>query len=408
MEPADPGPRARALRLHGTCASPAEVRQALGYLYRMPRAVIVGAGILGTMHAWMALRAGFDVLLVDTHSEPRGATVRNFGLIWVSGRAVGGELQVALRARRLWEEIGAAVPGVGFRPDGSITVVQTDEELKVLHEVCERADAGERGLALLQADEVRTVNPALRGEYLAGLHCTTDGVVEPRRVLPALRAAMEAEPDRFLFAVGAPVVSIESRAVVDSERRRHEGDIVIVCPGAQAAGPLAELVESAPLRRCRLQMMQTAPLGERLTTSLADGDSLRYYPAFATPALEGLPPQDELPARLRMQLLVSQRSGGELTVGDTHAYDEPFPFDLEEAAYDELARRLGRILGRPLPPIERRWAGVYSQVTDGSICWRSTPADGVTVVTGPGGRGMTLSPAIAEQTIAQLAGTQRA
>jgi hypothetical protein len=36
-------------------------------------------------------------------------------------------------------------------------------------------------------------------------------------------------------------------------------------------------------------MMQTGPLGERLTTALADGDSLRYYPAFAGARAGGLP-----------------------------------------------------------------------------------------------------------------------
>ena len=31
-------------------------------------------------------------------------------------------------------------------------------------------------------------------------------------------------------------------------------------------------------------MMQTAPLAGRITTALADGDSLRYYPAYDLPA----------------------------------------------------------------------------------------------------------------------------
>ena len=48
--------------------------------------------------------------------------MRNFGLVWVSGRRSGAELDVARRARRRWEEIGAAVPGIGFRPTGSLTV----------------------------------------------------------------------------------------------------------------------------------------------------------------------------------------------------------------------------------------------------------------------------------------------
>ena len=103
-----------------------------------------------------------------------------------------------------------------------------------------------------------------------------------------------------------------------------------------------------------------------------------------------------------MQLLISQRANGELTVGDTHAYDEPFDFAAVEEAYDHLHERAASILGRALPPVVRRWTGVYSQALDGAICHRRQVQLGVWVVTGPGGRGMTLSPAIAEQTIAEI------
>ena len=49
----------------------------------------------------------------------------------------------------------------------------------------------------------------------------------------------------------------------------------------------------------------------------------------------------------------------------------------------------------------RRWAGVYSQMTDPSGAvpyFRVELGAGVQVVTGPGGRGMTLAPATAEET----------
>jgi glycine/D-amino acid oxidase-like deaminating enzyme len=145
-------------------------------------------------------------------------------------------------------------------------------------------------------------------------------------------------------------------------------------------------------------MMQTAPLGERLTTSVADGDSLRYYPAFAVPEAAALPPQDAVGAAWRAQLLIAQRADGELTIGDTHVYDEPYDFAIEDQPYAHLLDRAGSILGCTLPPVERRWAGVYSQATDTSVCVRVVPEPKLVVVTGPGGRGMTLSPAIAAET----------
>ena len=80
--------------------------------------VVVGGGVLGFMHALEARRRGHQVTHLEREPGSRGASVRNFGLIWVSGRAGGPELDLARRARVRWAEIAAEVPGTGFRPNG--------------------------------------------------------------------------------------------------------------------------------------------------------------------------------------------------------------------------------------------------------------------------------------------------
>jgi FAD dependent oxidoreductase TIGR03364 len=367
----------------------------------MKRAVVVGAGVLGTMHAVMAQRRGYAVTQIDRHTEARDASVRNFGMVWISGRAVGDELALALRARELWKDLGAAAPDTGFRANGSLTVAQRPDELAVLEQVCERGDAEDRGVRLLDPAEARQVNPAVRGDLLAAMHCSLDALVEPRAAQPALRRHL-ATAGEHCFVGGRTVVDVDTGVVLDHTGERHEGDLVIVCPGAEASGAVAELVRDAPLRKVQLQMMETEPLDESLTTSIADGDSLRYYPGFRVPALGALAPPDEIVERHHMQLLIAQRLHGGLTIGDTHAYDEPFDFAVDEGPYDHLRRRAESVLGRALPPTFRRWSGVYSQALDEAICWRDEVRPAVIVVTGPGGRGMTLSPAIAEQTLSTI------
>ncbi|MGW3543224.1 TIGR03364 family FAD-dependent oxidoreductase [Nocardia niigatensis] len=364
------------------------------------RLVIIGGGILGTAHALAAIRRGHDVIHLEREVEARGATVRNFGLVWVSGRSAN-ELELTLRSRQLWEEIGGKVPGVGFRPAGSITLVRSENELAVAEAAMAGPSAAERGFELLDVDQVRTLNPALRGKFLAGLHCTADAAVESRQALPALRRYLEAT-DRYAFFAGTEARAVTGTTVIDDRGRRHEGDLVLACPGAAHSGLTRELVGDLPVRRVRLQMMQTAPLGEPLTTAIADGDSFRYYPAFAGPELDRLNREEAQPftaAQHKMQLLAVQRLHGGLTIGDTHEYDEPFAFDVDEAPYEHLTGVMEELLGRKLPPIVRRWAGVYSQSIDpGAIVTRAQAADGVWVVTGPGGRGMTLGPALGEET----------
>jgi FAD dependent oxidoreductase TIGR03364 len=371
------------------------------------RIVIVGGGILGTMHAVHARRRGYEVIHLEREPEGRGASVRNFGLVWVSGRRSGPELALALRARELWEEIAADAPGTGFRPHGSLTIATDEAELAVLREAMDLPDAKQRKFSLLSPDEVRSVNPALRGEFLGGLWCEADAIVEPRLALPALRASLTGPG--YTWLPGLEAVEVSGHAVRDHAGTWHRGDRVVLCTGANftgVAGPhlascgaLAKDAGGRGLRRVRLQMMQTAPLPGTLTTSVADGDSLRYYPAFDVPSLPGLVPQAPVAASTRAQLLLVQRRDGGLTIGDTHEYDEPFTFDVDEDAYDHLSARASALLGTELPRTRRRWAGVYSEVVNtGTLYHRSSVADGVTLVTGPGGRGMTCSPAIAEET----------
>lgn len=372
--------------------------------------------MLGTMHAWQAAERGHEVVHIEREEQARGASVRNFGLVWVGGRADGPELETALRGRELWERIGGEVPELGFRAAGSLTVVTNETELAVARAACERPDAATRGLRLLSPDEVRAANPALRGGAVLGaLWCAKDAAVEPRPAQRALQSALRRRSGgRYTFLGGREVREVlpDRRAAVrDDHGDVHEGDALVLCTGAWLGGMVRELAGELPVRRVRLQMMQTEPLDEELTTAVADADSFRYYPAYKGPALDALAaaqPQRDVAAEHRAQLLMVQREDGSLTIGDTHEYETPFGFDVQEAAYRHLAGVVERMLGRELPPVQRRWAGVYAQCAETARVvhrQRLRPMgeedDGAAnawLVTGPGGRGMTCSPAIAEDT----------
>ena len=368
------------------------------------RAVVAGGGIVGTWHALELAEAGFSVDHLEAEAGPTGASVRNFGLVWVSGRRSGAELEVAQRARRRWEEVGTAVPGIGFRPMPSLTIAADAAARTVMEEFARGPDAAARRVTFLSPAAVRACNPAVRGDIEGALHCAEDAVVEPRLALAALRAHLsEAHGARYRFHPGCRVTCAEPHALVDMAGRRWEGDLVVLATGASYDHLPGTVSMATRLRRVRLQMFETAPFAPRLTTSLADADSLRYYPAYESAGLERLGPQSRLAAEHHLQLLLVQRPDGGLTIGDTHAYGEPFDFALCEDPTTELLHRAGRILGADLPPVQRRWEGVYAQCIDGDVCLRQEVAPGVWLVTGPGGRGMTCSPAIARDTL-QAAG----
>ena len=364
------------------------------------RAVVVGGGIVGTWHTVELVDAGFTVEHLEAEAAPTGASVRNFGLVWVSGRRSGDELDAARRARRRWEEMGAEVPGIGFRANGSLTVATTEAERAVMEEFARSAEAAARAISFLGPARVRECNPAVTGDVCGALHCGADDVVEARMAPGALRAHLAARaPDRYHFHPCRRVARVEAHQVTDTTGASWRGELVVLATGAAydhlpGTAPLA-----TQLRRVRLQMFETAPHDAPLTTSVADADTLRYYPAYEEASVAALGDQSAVAAAHHLQLLLVQRPDGGLTIGDTHAYDEPFDFALREDATEELVARARRILGTELPPIRRRWEGVYAQCLDGRVCFREEIAPGVWLVTGPGGRGMTCAPAIAADTL---------
>ena len=369
----------------------------------MKRALIVGGGIIGTMHALLAAEKGFAVTHLERDMKPQSASVRNFGLVWVSGRLAGAELDLAIRARELWGSIGSRAE-IGFRANGSLTIAQSDDEFTVLQEAAAMADAELRGVHLLDRNQTIALEPALAGNYRGALQCTTDAAVEPALLLAGLRDYLQTFPE-YTWVPEFEVLDFyhdeSGNHVTDIAGRKYSGDYLAICAGAAHKGFLEDYLEAAPLRKVRLQMAATAPLGAKLGHSVADADSLRYYPAFKDLSLDRLGPQSEIAAQYKMQLLLVQRNDGSMTIGDTHEYAEPFTHEIHEAPYDHLRTVMNNIFGREVPRIERRWDGVYSQSTSEEIYIRREIAPGAHVVTGGGGRGNTLSPAIAEETVQQ-------
>ncbi len=142
--------------------------------------VVVGGGVIGTMHALLALDRGCRSSTSNGSSPPEGPA--SAISVWSGWGDEPGERssQLAVRARELWEEIAGRVAGLHFRPVGSLTAAVSEAELAVMKEASLADDAGVRQWELLDGPGAREANPELSDKVIGGLYCGADAIVEPR------------------------------------------------------------------------------------------------------------------------------------------------------------------------------------------------------------------------------------
>ncbi len=103
-------------------------------------AAVVGAGVLGLAHAYHLACRGLRVTVFERHPQARGASVRNFGMLWPVGQPAGPRYDTARRSRDVWLDVLRAA-GLWHDPCGSLHVAYHADEEQVLREFA--AAAGE-------------------------------------------------------------------------------------------------------------------------------------------------------------------------------------------------------------------------------------------------------------------------
>ncbi|WP_067183690.1 TIGR03364 family FAD-dependent oxidoreductase [Microtetraspora niveoalba] len=360
--------------------------------------VIVGAGIVGLAHAVDAVRRGLSVVVVERDDHAVGASVRNFGHGCFTAQD-GPALDYALAARDAWVRL-AKEAGFWLRECGTVVVARADDERAVLEEFRER-----------RGDQVRLLDRAgvearvpVGEDAVAGAWLPLDIRVDPREAVHALAAWLAGRGVRFLW--GTAALTIEPGLV-----RTGRGDVtagaVVLAVGHDVDRHFPDLADEAGVVRCALQMVRVrAPLGRAVDPAVFSGFSLLRYRGFG-----GCPSLPAVRARLEadhpdlvaagLNLMLTQRPDGDLTLGDTHLYGrtlDPFSTEaLDEAVLDQAARLLGT---GPLKVVER-WRGVYAAAPEHDFLVEA-PAPGVRVVAVTSGVGMTTALGLAPRVLDDL------
>ncbi len=374
--------------------------------------IIIGAGALGTFHAYHAAKAGQRVLLLEKDQYPIGATVRNFGQVVPSGLA-GRWFELGRRSLEIYRDIQQQTD-ISIRANGTIYIASDADEWQLANELHAHYQRVDYPCELLSRAQCLAKYPALQPDYpVGGLFFPQELSVEPEQMIHRLLLFVQRQYS-VDYRPGSAVVDVQSNysgAIVTlANRQRFQAGRVLICSGHEVRLLFPDVLAEAGLVVSKLQMLLTEPVaGVTLPGNILTGLSIRRYESFQQcPSYAGLQTAsadrpDHL-AELKkwgIHILFKQAIDGSFIVGDSHEYAdatraEDLGYHTQEHINQLMLTEARRIVRFPLT-VRKSWAGFYSQ-TPAEI-FEYDVDEHIRIITGIGGKGMSSSAGYAEQSI---------
>ncbi len=367
---------------------------------------IVGAGIVGLAHALAAAKKGFKVAVFERNTKAFGASIRNFGLSWPVGQKPD-RMERALRSRQIWIDLSKEA-NFWVKQNGSLHLAYHQDELDVMTEFYDNMSSDGYQCELLSAVQVIEKSPVVNKlGLLGGLWSNTEMTVNPREAILKI-ATFLSKIYQVTFHYETLITEI-NYPYLSAGSNKWQADKIIVCSGSDFESLYPVLFSELPITKCKLQMMKALASDDlpELGPTLCAGLTLRHYAAF-----EKCPSLDKLRKRYDtdfpeykkwgIHVLLAQNNAGELIIGDSHEYaisHDPF---IKEDINEYILTYLKTFTNLKKISISERWIGIYPSLKNDDTELVINPEEGVTIVNGLGGAGMTLSFGLAEENMNNL------
>lgn len=369
------------------------------------RAIVIGAGIVGLATAKALAEKGYSVTVFERNAKAIGASIRNFGMLWLIGQPDGRIYERGLRSKAVWKQV-CTEAGLWMEETGSLHLAYNEKEWQVMNEVA--AVYQHRNIITLSKEKTLSKSAAVNPDGLIGsLWSPHETIIESRVAIEKMPAYLK-EKYGVQFQFNTAITSIDHPLVRCSDKS-WQADQIFVCSGADFETLYPDLYAAHNFTKCKLQMMRLAaqPDNWRIGPALCGGLSLVHYKSFERAA--SLPVlrkhfEEQYPEYLKwgIHVMVSQNGEGELTIGDSHEYGNDFdPFDKNFINQLIIDYMKGMAVFKNWQPIQS-WHGVYAKRTNGATEFIYSPEAGVTIINGLGGSGMTLSFGLSEEIVTAL------
>jgi FAD dependent oxidoreductase TIGR03364 len=362
--------------------------------------IVVGGGILGTFHAYHALKKNLKVALLERNSVPQGATVRNFGQVVPSGMDLKWQ-NFGRESLEIYNDLHTQAD-LTIRKNGSVYIASNDEELQLIEELSEINKNNGYESILLSKSECIQKYDGLRSEYCkGGLFFPQELSVDSADMIVKLHQLLQ---DKFGLQIFYNTTVVETNEddkkciAVSSEGTEFHASKLIICGGHEFKTLYPKVFNESDLEVSKLQMLQTKPQGiYSLQGNILTGLSIRRYESFNECAsfqkIKELEDKNSFEKKFGIHILFKQALDGSVILGDSHEYADArnaddLGFDLNMEIDEFMINEAKKIIDLPTYEIQRRWFGVYSQCKSKDI-FEHNPSPNIHIITGIGGKGMT-------------------
>ena len=223
--------------------------------------IVIGGGIIGCATAYYLSKRGKSVIVLEASENiGNGGSSRNGGGVRQSGRDPR-ELPLAMYGiKELWpglsEELGVDCE---YHKDGNLRLGKNDKHKAILQGLTDRAVACGLDVRMIEADEIKKINPYLSDEVTCASWCPTDGHSNP--MVTTLAFYSKARQQGVRFITGAPVTKLRKvkgkLREVYTEDAVYEGDYVVVAAGYESRAILGTIGVDVPMHKELMECLVT-------------------------------------------------------------------------------------------------------------------------------------------------------
>ena len=224
--------------------------------------VIVGGGIIGCATAYYLSKRGKSVIVLEgSDNIGNGGSSRNGGGVRQSGRDPR-ELPLAMYGiKELWpklsEELGVECE---YHKEGNLRLGKTEKHLEILRGLTDRAVKCGLDVRMIDAKEIKEINPYLSDEVIGASWCPTDGHANP--MITTLAFYRKARMQGVRFITGEKVVELKKvkgrlKQVVTVNGNVYEGDYVMVAAGYESREILKTVGIDVPMHKELMECLVT-------------------------------------------------------------------------------------------------------------------------------------------------------